>query len=393
MKKGKKKLSSKYYSVTYKNNIKAGTAAVIIKGKSKYKGDNGYISFKINPKSLGKTRVYLSNTRYLFSGDERKPTVTVKDGTVILKNGTDYTVKYSNNVNPGTAEVSVTGKGNYTGTVKQTFVIEGKLNIELQQSTYNYSGKEIRPDVVVKCEQKVLSKDEYTVSYSNNVNPGTANVFVEGKGKYAGLTASATFEIKDVPPTPGSDRNKITVIHNQVSYSTPEKKTGTFTSNALPDNILSGFDETDGRTGLNHPNGIATDGEHFVVCDTWNNRVLVYNCLPTGGEAPDIVLGQPDFNSFDAGNGEAQMNWPVGATFARGKLFITDTNNYRVLVYNGIPETNGAAPDRIISKISENLSTAWPWAIWSDGEKLVLTCTLGGRVAIWNNAETAANGR
>lgn len=324
VKSGKTKLSGKYYSVTYKNYVNAGTASVTVKGKGKYRGKNAYVTYKIAPKSIGNMTIYLSETEYTYTGGACKPKVTVKNGTATLKNGTDYTVSYQNNVAVGSATVTVQGKGNYTGTVKRTF------------------------------------------------------------------------EIKDVPNQPGgdpsNDPNKITVVENKVSYKTAGQATGSFVSGALPNNILSGFDATDGRTGMNHPNGIATDGEHFVVCDTWNNRVLVYNCLPTGGELPDVVLGQPDFESFDAGKGECQMNWPVGATFAKGKLFITDTNNYRVLVYDGIPETNGAQPEAIINMISENLSTAWPWAVWSDGENLVLTCTLGGRVAIWNDAQTAVDG-
>ena len=52
------------------------------------------------------------------------PSVTVKKGNAVLKNGTDYTVTYSNNIDAGTATVSVTGKGNYTGTVKKTFTIK-----------------------------------------------------------------------------------------------------------------------------------------------------------------------------------------------------------------------------------------------------------------------------
>ena len=57
----------------------------------------------------------------------RSPIPTVKakpNGTVItLKKGTDYTVKYTNNVEKGTATVTITGTGNYKGTLTKTFTI------------------------------------------------------------------------------------------------------------------------------------------------------------------------------------------------------------------------------------------------------------------------------
>lgn len=77
------------------------------------------------------------------------------------------------------------------------------------------------------------------------------------------------------------------------------------------DNILSAFDPNRGKTELNHPNGIASDGTHFVVCDTWNNRILIWNSFPTENTQADVVLGQKDFTSFTAGDGMDQVNWPV----------------------------------------------------------------------------------
>ena len=65
----------------------------------------------------------LSEESYNYSGNENKPTVTVKDGKKVLKRGTDYSVSYANNINVGTATVKVAGKGNYTGSVTKQFSI------------------------------------------------------------------------------------------------------------------------------------------------------------------------------------------------------------------------------------------------------------------------------
>ncbi len=67
--------------------------------------------------------VKLGGTSYQYTGSAIKPSVTVKYGSTTLKNGTDYTVAYSNNKNVGTATATITGKGKYTGTKKLTYTI------------------------------------------------------------------------------------------------------------------------------------------------------------------------------------------------------------------------------------------------------------------------------
>ena len=158
------------------------------------------------------------------------------------------------------------------------------------------------------------------------------------------------------------------------------------------DNILSGFSKENGATGLNHPNGIATDGKHFAVCDTWNNRVLVWNSLPEENVQADIVIGQKDFTSFTAGIGEDQLNWPVGVAFAGDALIISDAHNDRLLVYDSVPSSNGAPADHVITAINEDEDLIWPWGIWSDGSRLIATSTFSGKVAVWNSFNDAENG-
>lgn len=110
------------YTVSYSNNINAGTAAVIVAGKGNYSG-TAKKSFTINRASLTSCSIALSATRYYYNGNAFKPGVTVKKGSAVLKNGTHYTVAYSGNVNIGTATAIVTGKGNYTGTVRKSYAI------------------------------------------------------------------------------------------------------------------------------------------------------------------------------------------------------------------------------------------------------------------------------
>ena len=96
-----------------------------ITGKGDYTGSVTK-TFTITAKSISGSTITLGTTSYIYDGTEKKPPVTVKDGSKTLTSGTDYTVSYSNNKNAGTATVTVTGKGNYKDTATKTFTISKK---------------------------------------------------------------------------------------------------------------------------------------------------------------------------------------------------------------------------------------------------------------------------
>ncbi|MDO4356922.1 MAG: hypothetical protein Q4E13_10480, partial [Clostridia bacterium] len=114
----------------------------------------------------------------------------------------DYTVSYANNLNVGTATVTITGIGNYTGNITKEFEIAAKDtasegltvdDIEIQ----TYTGEEIKPELTVRDGDKVLVEGEdYVVTYEDNRNAGTATVTITGIGNYSG-TLTVTFAIKE----------------------------------------------------------------------------------------------------------------------------------------------------------------------------------------------------
>ena len=147
--------------------------------------------------SISKASVTLSTSTYAYDGKAKKPGVTVKLSGKTLKNGTDYTVSYSNNTKVGTAKVTITGKGNYTGSVSKTYSIKNNFKKATVSgiSTKAFTGKNITQSITVKYNGKTLKKGtDYTVSYSSNKNIGTATVKVAGKGSYTG-TVTKTFKI------------------------------------------------------------------------------------------------------------------------------------------------------------------------------------------------------
>ena len=134
-----------------------------------------------------------------YTGKALTPAPVVKLGGKTLKAGTDYTVSgYKNNVNAGTATVTVAGKGSYTGTASGTFAIKpasiAKATVA-KVADQAATGKAIEPAPKVTLGGKTLKKGtDYKLSYKNNVLAGTATITVTGKGNYTG-TKAATFKI------------------------------------------------------------------------------------------------------------------------------------------------------------------------------------------------------
>ncbi|MDR0853968.1 MAG: InlB B-repeat-containing protein [Clostridiales Family XIII bacterium] len=112
------------YTVSYNNNINAGTATVTITGKGNYTGTKS-VTFKIVPANASVFSVATIKDQ-VNNGKAKSPILAVKHGSTTLKLNTHYMVKHSNNKSVGTATITITGKGNYTGTKTVSFKIVPK---------------------------------------------------------------------------------------------------------------------------------------------------------------------------------------------------------------------------------------------------------------------------
>ncbi|MDR0738172.1 MAG: T9SS type A sorting domain-containing protein, partial [Prevotellaceae bacterium] len=111
------------YTVGYNDNELIGTATVTITGINNYTATQ-QTSFNIIRKSLDGAGITVEPISYqTYTGAAIEPPVVVTYGTSTLEKGTDYTVDYTNNVNVGTAKVTITGAGNYSGTIDEPFDI------------------------------------------------------------------------------------------------------------------------------------------------------------------------------------------------------------------------------------------------------------------------------
>ena len=147
------------------------------------------------------------------------------------------------------------------------------------------------------------------------------------------------------------------------------------------------------------PCRVATAGSQLFMVDFDNSRVLIWNKLPTKTNTPaDVVVGQPDFTSSAAAATRSGMDRPENGLFVvDGKLIVSDRNNNRILIWNSIPTINGANADVVVGQPNFTSSGAAatgtglsePEGIWSDGTMLVVADAGNNRVLIWNKIPTS----
>ena len=201
------------YTLSYSNNINAGTATITIIGKGNFTGTTSK-TFSISARAMSDTSVAnISSQTYTGNVISPLPTITYNNKT--LKKDTDYTLSYSDNINVGTATITITGKGNFAGTTSKTFSISARAMSDTSVaniSSQTYTGNVISPLPTITYNNKTLKKDtDYTLSYSDNINAGTATITITGKGNFTGMT-SMTFIITQK----SAEKLNISEIANQI---------------------------------------------------------------------------------------------------------------------------------------------------------------------------------
>ena len=187
------------YTYSYENNTNVGMATVRATFLGEYE-ELGYVEkeFRI-VKQLSHSDITIDDIPdQIYTGSAICPEVSITDGENALELNTDYKVECSNNVNVGTATMTITGINNYTGIAEKTFAIVAK-NLTIANvsdiSDQTYTGSAICPKVSVTDGEKGLARDvDYSVECSNNVNAGTATMTITGNGNYT-ETVEKTFEI------------------------------------------------------------------------------------------------------------------------------------------------------------------------------------------------------
>lgn len=220
--------------------LKAGKTYYV--GGKKY--DDGDLTLTL---TMVQTPIKEASVAYIpaqtYTGSVIKPKPTVNYDGKTLSEKKDYTLSYRNNKNRGTATIIITGKGDYVGTkevqfniVQPTASVVPPVTPEVTEKSLEkiafmeaipdqaYTGKVIEPELVIKLKDgnEKLKKDvDYTVSYSSNVEPGTAHVTVTGKGDYTGKLEGIFAITGKMPQTIAVDARQVKGLKNRTMSDKP----------------------------------------------------------------------------------------------------------------------------------------------------------------------------
>jgi hypothetical protein len=163
---------------------------------------------------------------------------------------------------------------------------------------------------------------------------------------------------------------------------------------------------------LNVPTGITAcgpDGEGLAVADAWNHRVLIWHRRPTAShQRPDVVVGQPDFDHGESNRGAdrpsaSTLFWPYCVAWDGARLWVADTGNRRVLMWQGLPQAHGAPADLVLGQADFDTrdengggaptanSMRWPHAITFPAGGLCVADAGNNRLMGWRRMPQANN--
>ncbi|MBR5578102.1 MAG: hypothetical protein IKW28_03815, partial [Lachnospiraceae bacterium] len=225
-----------HYTATYKNTDSIGTATLVIEGIAPYYGTKT-VTFKLTGKKLSNSTLLVEGlTDKDYTGvpvSQEGIKVSYKDrnqAATELVEGTDYTIDYSNHLKKGKATITITAltTSGYQGSVKKTFTIRPQeLKDEMKAAsmdniTVEYEKAGAKPyDKIILTNnegQTLVYNQDYTVTYENNKEAGSAAMVVKGKGNYTGsLKIPFTIEKASL------SSEKITITLKEVSFN-PRKK-------------------------------------------------------------------------------------------------------------------------------------------------------------------------
>jgi hypothetical protein len=159
---------------------------------------------------------------------------------------------------------------------------------------------------------------------------------------------------------------------------------------------------------MNGPQTVVASGGKLLLSEYGNDRILVWNTIPTHSGAPaDVVVGQSGFGVDVTTCNTTTLSGPESIHVVAGKLLVSDSSHNRVLVWNTIPTTSGVPADLVLGQqdfvscaandpngassttIAVTASTMdYPAGIWSDGTRLVVADANNNRVLVWTTFPT-----
>ncbi len=166
--------------------------------------------------------------------------------------------------------------------------------------------------------------------------------------------------------------------------------------------------ESADATGMDGPQSVEEDAGRLFLLEYGNSRILVWNTVPVTSSVPaDFVIGQTGFGLNESGCSVDRLYGPESMRIAGGRLIVADSNNNRVLIWNTVPSDGVTPPDLVLGQnafdtcegndddqdggVDETPSDRtlyYPSDVWSDGIRLVVVDASNNRVLIWNTFPT-----
>lgn len=205
------------FTVSYKNNIDAGTATLIVTGIGSYEGELT-AKFQIDTVDITSdvvTKDYSNvSVQYEYKKMEIQPIVKMKQGDYNLSSMKDFEVEYVNNMNPGTAKITLRGIGNYTGTITKEFTINKRKMANASVKT-KFENNQLVVTVNIPDNGRTLESNiDYTYTAVTDAT-GKITITITGIGNNCEGTIVTVIEAADNPnrpvPTTTAAPKKITV--------------------------------------------------------------------------------------------------------------------------------------------------------------------------------------
>ena len=321
------------YTVDYYNNTEVGTAIAVVKGIGNYRGavTSNYTIKQVQMEGSDIVPT-LSETEYVYDGNKKMPYVTVKDLDTILKgiredsidssvggevslNGYDYTYKYENNKNAGTATVIITGVGRYTGTKEIPFNIKkAKIDMaELSESYFFSSHGDHEMTLFASADGVMLPRGSYDVS--GDVDDVTKT----GEDDYTTILEPKKDEVGDysVTVTAKSDSNYQGSV--TIPFYIVEDGTSLFDAQILETRYIYDGNAKKPDVVVTGEKGILTEGKDYT---------LEYRDNVNAGTAAVVVSGMGNYH------GSRTLFY----TIEKAQLDVLNISD-PVLTYTGLEQT------------------------------------------------------
>ncbi len=279
------------YSVQWINNLNTGIATVKVIANSVSRFTGELISnWTISRAFITNSTVKLANMPSVsaYTGNAQKPEPVITYGSTVLVKDRDYTLSWSKNQVPGTATLTITGKGNYINQITKTWKIQ-KRQLSASDfrnlSTTTYTGSAQYPVPSVSTGLNLKQNVDYTLSWNNNLNAGTATVVITGIGNCYG-TVQKTWQIQRRQLSASSFRDlPATTYSGSAQYPAVSVSTG-YNLKRNVDYTLSWNNNLNAGTAAMVITGI---GNYYgTVTKTWQIKPLPLSSMAIS--IPDVVF-------------------------------------------------------------------------------------------------------